>query len=131
MIAEHCQLEMTEKQLREQLDAVYASTSWRLTAPLRFFVSLLKGQGLRAIWPKQLIIAAMHRAAAQPRLRRLGQRVLTRFPNLRMRVRRAILRGNQGSFVAREAGLASDAQMLTPAARRILHELRTAIHHTK
>nr|WP_315484429.1 hypothetical protein [uncultured Undibacterium sp.] len=26
---------MTEEQLRDQLDAVYASTSWKITAPLR------------------------------------------------------------------------------------------------
>lgn len=124
---------MTEQQLREQLDAVYASTSWKITAPFRFFVSLLKGRGLRGVWPRKLMLTVMHRAAAQPRLRLLGQRILIRFPNLKMYIRRAILRGNEGGYVLREAVCtkASDENMLTPAALSILHELRSAISYTK
>ncbi|HTD06468.1 hypothetical protein [Undibacterium sp.] len=33
---------MTEKQLQDQLDAVYASTSWKLTAPLRYCSAMFK-----------------------------------------------------------------------------------------
>lgn len=31
---------MNEEQLRAQLDAIYASTSWRITAPFRWLVRL-------------------------------------------------------------------------------------------
>ena len=33
---------MSEQQLRAELDAVYRSTSWRITAPFRLLVSLMK-----------------------------------------------------------------------------------------
>ncbi|MFZ6658574.1 hypothetical protein ACO0LH_25325 [Undibacterium sp. TJN19] len=36
---------MNEEQLRAELDAVYASSSWKITAPLRYVVLLLKSDG--------------------------------------------------------------------------------------
>ncbi|MFZ6711391.1 hypothetical protein [Undibacterium sp. TC9W] len=37
---------MNEEQLRAELKAVYASSSWKLTAPMRYSVELLKNGGL-------------------------------------------------------------------------------------
>lgn len=37
---------MNEDQLRAELEAVYASSSWKITAPLRYIVLLLKRGGL-------------------------------------------------------------------------------------
>ena len=36
---------MNEEQLQAELDAVYASSSWKITAPLRYVALLLKSGG--------------------------------------------------------------------------------------
>ena len=127
---------MTEQQLREQLDAVYASTSWKITAPLRFCASMLRSgavTGNLRFSLKKLILSAMRRASGQPRLRRFAQRIFLRFPNLKRQIQLAILSGNQNGSVANAPvfQIANNEQMMTPAARTILQKLRTAINDTK
>ena len=132
MIDAPCQLEMTEKQLREQLDAVYASTSWRLTAPLRWLVRSLKPSAIRSIAPKRTLAVLIRRVATQPALQRFGQRVLRRFPNTKMRIKRLVLRSNVSAH-GYAPGLPSGAALgreanLSPPAQAILRELHSLRH---
>lgn len=124
---------MTEKQLREQLDAVYASSSWRITAPFRFFSTLLKTGRFRIGSPKRLIFSLLHWSARKPSLRYWGQRLLRRFPKLERRVRHFVLSGNSvtQNLSSPHISLASEEHALTPTARAILAELRKTIHYTK
>ena len=77
---------MNEEQDRAQLEAIYASKSWKITAPLRVIMSLMQ----RAItllsdptsWPGRLL----RFAANQPVLRRYGKRFVQTFPHSRNRL---------------------------------------------
>ena len=77
---------MNEDQYRAQLEAIYASKSWKITAPLRLIMSLMQ----RAItlladpfsWPGRLL----RFAANQPVLRRYGKRFVQTFPHSRNRL---------------------------------------------
>lgn len=123
---------MTEQQLREQLDAVYASTSWKITAPFRFFVSLIKSTGLRLGSPLKTFLAALHWAARQPRLRYWGLRILRRFPTLEKRIRNIILsRCGRAQSAFPTPSLAQEEQLLTPAAQVIYREMRVAFQNAK
>ncbi len=127
------QLEMTEKQLREQLDAVYTSTSWKITAPLRFFSLLLKSGGWRVISPRKMIFWAVNRIARQPRLRALARNVLRRFPRVACYFRKFILDNNLHALTSYipTFSVARTEQDLTPHAFAILSELRAAIERQK
>lgn len=125
---------MTEDQLRAQLNAVYASSSWKITAPLRFCASFsLKTIRFRLFSPKKLTLAMIRHTVRQPWVERSGQRLLLRFPALKMRIKRVILSANNNAAAAYAFAIpmASEEQAITPAARAILHELRTAINSKK
>lgn len=53
---------MSEQQLRAELDAVYRSTSWRITAPFRLLVSLIKQPRTILGLPKRLVRKLKHLA---------------------------------------------------------------------
>jgi hypothetical protein len=129
----HCQLEMTEKQLREQLDAVYASTSWKITSPLRLCVSLMKSGGFRLGSPKKYLVAILYRALSQPQLRLWGQRLFRRFPKLKARVKRVILKFNSKALsdFSPKFPVSKTEQGLSLSSRTILKKLRSAIENKK
>ena len=87
---------MSEEQLRIQLDAVYASSSWRLTAPLRFFVRVLRSLKGGLAHPmtssKTVLVLILMQAARYPRLKAFGERILGFFPKLRQRLKWAVRR---------------------------------------
>jgi hypothetical protein len=124
---------MTEQQLREQLDAVYASTSWKITAPFRFFVSLIKPSGFRIGSPKSYLSAIFFRVLSQPRFRRLGQRLLRRFPKLKVRAKNMILKLNSKALndFAPSFPMSKTEQDLSPSSRTILKKLRSEIDRKK
>lgn len=124
---------MTEQQLHEQLDAVYASTSWKITAPLRFISSLLKSRGWRSISPRKMIFWTVNRISRQPQLRSLVRNVLRRFPKVEIYLRQFILDNNQHALISYIStfSVARIEQDLTPSAFAILSELRATIKRQK
>lgn len=80
----------------EKLDAMYHSTSWRLTAPVRMVMNriLVLKRLLRRITGKVkhliaiVAIAMVHRAAGDPRLLRLARKAQARAPGLANRLKR-------------------------------------------
>ncbi len=84
---------MTEDQLRAELNAVYASTSWKLTAPLRYAVQLLKSGGLpkllrdiKALLKKLMPVKAVKARATEAmpdRLNEEGRRILNELQSRR------------------------------------------------
>ena len=81
---------MTEEQLRNELRAVYGSTSWRITAPLRAISSLIRGEKTIFHFLKPSLLAIIKFAANRPLLQGLGRIILARLPTLRARVHRAL-----------------------------------------
>lgn len=51
---------MSEQQLRAELDAVYRSTSWRITAPFRLLVSLIKEPRTIVGLPRRIVRKLTH-----------------------------------------------------------------------
>lgn len=91
------QLQAQTQALAAQLSAVYASRSWRITAPLRAMGEVLRRlrQGVRrrgAAMGRRLVQGG----AAVPWLRRLGGRWLSRWPAAKRRVRRWLHHGDDG-----------------------------------
>lgn len=92
---------MNEEQLRAELKAVYASSSWKLTAPMRYSVELLKSGGLPKLLRdikallKRLMPAKAAKAEAvevmPDRLNDEGQRILNEL-HCRMHRSRSISR---------------------------------------
>jgi hypothetical protein len=110
-----------------QLQAVYTSTSWRITAPLR----ALKGQAFK-LSPQRLKpqIKLLLRHAAlyvyrRPRLRNAAFAVLNRFPTLKRRLV-SLITSTPVPTTNQQNGPAELAQ-LTPRARQIYADLKAAI----
>lgn len=78
---------MSEQQLREELDAVYRSTSWRITAPLRFIFAGLKSFKSLLISPRKSMIHILRSLSRYAWLVSAGKSVLHYFPSLRKRIR--------------------------------------------
>lgn len=93
---------MSEKKLRDELDAVYASTSWRVTAPIRSLGTMIKAVrtkewlGLSSV--KKVILNAARFALRQRALKFFSQLFLLPFPNAKRRIREAIIRSNENSL---------------------------------
>jgi SAM-dependent methyltransferase len=111
-----------------RLDAIYASTSWRVTAPLRC-VSLAV-QAVRRNPVKGSVKQALRHAARyvnrRPWLARPALRVLSRFPQLKLRLARAVS-GLELHSTQTTIAIPSDAAHLTPYARQIYANLRSAV----
>ncbi len=82
---------MLEDQLRAELNAVYNSLSWRITAPLRFLSLQVKRLIRLFRSPKQTIKALIHWSLRQPILVSLAKKFFHYFPNLKHRIRRIAL----------------------------------------
>jgi hypothetical protein len=119
---------------RTELDTMYASTSWRITAPLRVFRRALS----RAVsMPRRLlrgpVVRAMRFALGRPAVKRPIMRILSRFPGLLLRLQRFAVRAGQapqmGAFGDRQRNASSHLAhgSLSPKGARVLDELMTAI----
>jgi hypothetical protein len=119
---------MTEDQLRAQLDAVYASTSWRITAPLRFVSGLIKHRTLPSLRLRQRMRSLLGRAIRNPLFRKAGSAVLRAFPSLREPLHRIARKYASVPASLSPSGLpsAQTEAVLSPQARQILAELRMA-----
>jgi FkbM family methyltransferase len=121
------QAEAASTQALMQLQAVYTSTSWRITAPLRG----LAGQAFK-LSPQRLKpqIKLLLRHAAlyvyrRPRLRNAAFAVLNRFPTLKRRLV-SLITSTPVPTTNQQNGPAELAQ-LTPRARQIYADLKAAI----
>ncbi|MES2106914.1 MAG: hypothetical protein V4634_23050 [Pseudomonadota bacterium] len=124
---------MTEEQLREQLKAVYSSTSWKLTAPLRY-CSALFGPGRSFTASLRRILFALIRGFGKlPLVRKSGAQILKLLPGLRSRVRRVVLARDVNSLAPPATGKLKPEEQstLSPAARMILAELQTAMREVR
>jgi O-antigen chain-terminating methyltransferase len=76
------------QQTYAHLQAVYRSTSWRLTAPLRWVSRGLRGKGVAPAKQalKQQVKRAVRYAYRQPALRRLAVAIVNRVPRLKARL---------------------------------------------
>ncbi|WP_296556939.1 class I SAM-dependent methyltransferase [Pigmentiphaga sp.] len=120
--ANHAEFEV--KRLSDQLDAVYASNSWRITGPVRALASTvrgLRGKSIRTIAKAVLKRSARH-VGSRPPLRRLALRVLNRFPGLKVRMRSLLApAAQQGSEIFFEN---LPVSQLSPRVREIYAEMK-------
>jgi hypothetical protein len=115
---------MTEEKLRAELAALRASTSWRVTAPLRFVGGVARSLNVRKIYPEGFIRGVLHRIINNQFLRRCGARVLESFP----RARRFVLVRAQGLVLNDGGGSIKDMEAeLSLPARKVLTELRRKV----
>lgn len=75
---------MNEEQLRAELDAVYQSISWKLTAPLRKTFFYIKKIFTHC---KRILIRSILWFLRKPFILTLGKRLLNYFPNLNIKLR--------------------------------------------
>jgi hypothetical protein len=120
---------MNAKQLREQLDAIHSSTSWKITAPLRIVGRIIKPGRSLNISIKSFVVGLLRRLISQPTLLRLGTRVLAYFPKTQRKIRQLLLtsrqaQSNNGSvrskFSTGEADIGSDAKVILCRIRIII-----------
>lgn len=81
---------MNEEQLRAELAAVYASTSWRMTAPLRLTMTMVYSVRAFVRNPRPLVGNVLRRAGQVEALRKTGGGALRSFPTLHERVKRIV-----------------------------------------
>ena len=136
--------------LNRDLQAVYASRSWRFTRPMRALGWLLRrgGNGIRAVpgltvlavkaMGKPLVASAIRFAMARPSLKKPAVAWVRKFPKLKTRLRHfAQARGIVGDASIVRATVASSGPMqsevlnelliLPPQARHIYEEIKAAI----
>jgi hypothetical protein len=112
-------------------NAVYASTSWRITAPLRWVRTSLgllnAGGGVKAKVKLLLRHAALY-IGLRPRLKRVVLAALNRFPGTKARLFQVAARSvaTQVHYYQPEQE-ASTPTALTPRARQIYADLKSAL----
>lgn len=122
----------TEAELKAQLDAMRASTSWRITAPLRLLARAMRGEWSQRLRARRLLDALLGRLARSALLRRSVNALLSPFPGLRARVRNAALphivaATARPPLLHRAAAPGSAQAQLPRSARRVLADLRAAM----
>jgi FkbM family methyltransferase len=130
------------EELDRWLKAVYATVSWRITAPLRMAktaaVSLVKGvRGILAksgYWVSKVIFQLLAKiarwAARNPRLRSLGKKVLSKSPGLQVRVRRLIVQERLTGPAPQGLSQAEEIE-LPQTVREVLEELRRSFQQAR
>lgn len=128
-------------QLADQIATIYASTSWRITQPLRVLKQVTQPQrpskprtSTNQITPrlflKKAILRAMHWAVAKPQLRIFGQRMLTRVPVLGKKIKALALQSNQHASTPHDAITSNPActeTELPAATRRAFFDIQRVI----
>lgn len=113
------------QQTAEQLQAVYNSTSWRITAPMRSVVTYARDAKIAG---KSSVRRALFRGVAyanrNPRLRRVAVQVLSRMPGVKQRLVRIIV-----GVPAQPMRKPVDDDGLTPRAREAFTALKSALAH--
>lgn len=118
---------MNEDDLKAELDAVYGSTSWRVTKPLRWVGGVLRRAAGLLTHPRASVRSAVSSAMRTPAVRQLAARALRPFPGLKARVRNLTIRHLE--HVPSNAGIlpaTNEEALLTSRAREVLAELRRA-----
>ena len=135
------QAEVASVESLAKLQAVYASSSWKITRPLRGVESLLAGDFVdlgrtvtaARIKVKQLlrptVAAAISYVNARPILRNRIKWLVSNFPSLRQRLVRVALssHGNSLESLVRQRERPFEQQNMTHRARQIFKDLKTAI----
>ena len=138
------QAEAASNQHLTQLDAILASRSWRVTAPLRqtsrfvrWFVygsvawlTLQPGSRPRRV-ARSGLIWAINKVSAHPILKTRALRVLNKFPSLEQRLRRINFAQSSVSSASQTlsspSGRHEDTVILSPRARQIYSDINEAI----
>lgn len=111
----------------QQIEAIYQTYSWRITAPLRRVCSAMRGAMPNSFKPRIKVLlqhAALY-IRRRPRLKNAVLRGLYRFPGLKSRLFR-VVSGINTSPVPRE-NVPTDIAHLSPRARQIHTDLKAAI----
>jgi hypothetical protein len=116
----------------QQIQAIYQTYSWRITAPLRRVRSAMGGLAPTAFKPriKELLQHAALYIGRRPRLKSVALRVLYRFPRLKSRLFHFIGGVNRRPFQPLNTPT-TDMAHLTPRGRQIYADLKAAIKNRK
>lgn len=115
---------MDEQQLREQLESVYQSTSWRITAPIRAVAGLIYRKKTQSNNIKVIFRKFLSWLARSSTLYRIAGRVLSIVPGTKVRLIRLMNQtGNEAGLHALEASSYLTPEDLNSPAQEILHEL--------
>jgi FkbM family methyltransferase len=117
------QAEARHQQIQELLN----STSWRVTAPLRWASSAVLGSGpnLFKARAKMLLQHAALRISRHPRLKNAALKVLNRFPGPKLLLSRIIT--GTAALPTQPQNVSLDVAHLSPRARQIYEDLKAAI----
>jgi hypothetical protein len=120
---------MNEQQLREQLDAIYRSTSWRITSPIRWIGQIISSRHAFVPIVKKIVIQLARLAARNRTLLQIGTRIISVFPSIRHRLRIAIFI-DQYKLDAVDFMVEPEINnaTLTPTAHEISQQLFSAIN---
>ncbi|WP_395009614.1 hypothetical protein [Undibacterium sp.] len=128
---------MNEEQLRAELDSVYRSLSWRITAPLRYLSLNVKRLRFALGSPKKALIRAIQLAIRNQKIAAFGRLVVNRFPALKTRLRASLGNAQAVSYrpplsqsTTSDISVVTDVVALTPAAQEIYAMFQT-YHITK
>jgi hypothetical protein len=125
-------LNMNEKQLRAELDAVYGSISWRITAPLRYFSAFAKRYVWRSLSPKVWLRALIAFVLRSPSLVAFLKNSLTYVPGAKSWAKRLLQRlipVAQSNHLPAKLELHPESQLPAMSATSLLiyRELQAAI----
>ncbi|GAA4409106.1 hypothetical protein GCM10011450_27250 [Advenella faeciporci] len=126
------QAEIRAIEVESRVQVLVKSTSWRITAPLRYtgdFIQKLKSISLRKSI-KLLLRRAISSINSLPWLKRNILAILNRFPNLKLRVAHLTSNVLQTAPIRIKA-IPEELVQLTPRARQIYGDLKVAIEHHK
>ena len=121
-------IERQKRQADQQLQVIQASTSWRITAPLRGVSKHLFKHGLKAqVW--STVRSGVRYVNRHPRLRHWALRVLNHVPGLKDKLRRVMGLVQTTPMSMADNYDSYSSSNLTAHANRIYEELQTAYKH--